>query len=335
MMDNFYDGWLNLADDWKRQCSKARKYIHEEELEWVRTRQDYRAALICSRENGFLTAGDMMLGEIPFKWNTGKHYHGEEAIYIIKGKGCSVIDGLRYDWEDDSCLFIPFGVPHQHFNLGEETVRYLSVMAVALEMFAGVIKVFQFEDAAETHLHSLDGVSMAPSDIHPELGRIIMRSQDSPVVKASGWGDLWSKQTDEYSKTVAQEMRTPGSKGHRAKMVRLMRWEDSGFKAREIEITGVLYDSPGTASGKHAHMEAVLYCLEGEGYSIVDGERFDWKKGTLFHIPGPQTVHQHVNTGKTESRQIRVHYGLRSKFFQPIAKRVYPYLYYEFSEYGD
>jgi len=148
-------------------------------------------------------------------------------------------------------------------------------------------------------------------------------------------GEVWSKQTDEYSQSVAKEMRTPGAKGHRAKYTRLMRWQDSAFKSREVFITGILYDAPGTASGKHAHMEAVLYCLEGQGYSIVDTERFEWKKGTLVHVPGPQTVHQHFNTGTVEARHIRVNYGLRSQFFQPIAKKVWPYLYYEFSEYGD
>lgn len=335
-MENFYDRWLSLADEWKEKSAKARKSIHEEELEWVRTKQDYRAALLCSRENGFLTSGDVMLGEIPPGWNTGKHYHGEEAIYIVKGKGCSVIDGIRYDWEDDSCLFVPFGVVHQHFNLGEDTARYVSVMALALEEFAGVAKVFQFEDAAETHLHALDGIPTAKSDIHPEFGRIIMRIKDAPVMLASEMGEVWAKQTDEYSRSVAQEMRTPGAKaGHRKKYIRLMRWEDSGFKAREVEITGVIYDEPGKISGKHAHMEALLYCLEGEGYSVVDGERIDWKKGTLFHIQGPQTIHQHRNTGKADSRQIRIHYGLRSKYFQSIVKRAFPYLYYEFGQYGD
>ena len=150
-----------MDEDWNEQTARARKCIQEEELEWVRTKQDYRAALLCSRDNGFLTAGDIMLGGIPPGWNTGKHYHGEEAIYITKGKGCSVIDGKRYDWEEDSCLFIPFGVEHQHFNLGDDTARYFSVMAVALERFTGVAKFFQYDQAGETPLHALDDIPVA------------------------------------------------------------------------------------------------------------------------------------------------------------------------------
>ena len=334
-MDNFYDRWLNVADKWKEQCAAARKYIHEEELEWVKTKQDFRVALLCSRENGFLTPGDIMLAEIPAGRNTGQHYHGEEAIYIIKGTGCTVIDGVRYDWEPGACIFIPFGCSHQHFNLGIDTVRYFSVMAFALEVFAGVAKVFQFENAAETHLHALDGIPMADSDVHPELGRIIMRSSLAPSMDTSNWGDVWSKHTDEYSQTLAPEMKTPGGKAHRGKYLRFMRWQDSGFKAKEVHITGIAYDAPGKASGRHGHMEAILYCLEGEGYSIIDDEKIDWKEGTLIHVPGPATVHQHFNTGQIEARHIRVNYGLRSDIFQPIAKRIYPYRYYEFSDYDD
>ncbi len=333
-MVNFYDRWLNLSEDWKAQSAAARKHIHEEELEWVKTRQDYKAALLCSRDNGFLTAGDAIVAEIPPRWNTGKHYHGEEAIYIVKGKGCSVIDGKRYDWEENSCIFIPFGLVHQHFNLGSETARYFSVMAVAFETFVGVIKVFHFDDASETHLHALDDVPVAESDFHPEpeLGRIVMRAKEAPMVAGEKMAEVWSKQTDDYSKSLAKEMRTPGTKGHRSKMVRLMRWQDSGFKAREVEITGVMYDMPGTHSGKHAHMEALLYTLEGEGYSVVEGERTEWKAGTLTHVPGPQTIHQHFNTGKSEARHLRINFALRSQTFQPIAKRVWPYLYYELSK---
>ena len=66
---------------------------------------------------------------------------------------------------------------------------------------------------------------------------------------------------------------------------------------------------------------------------MVGDEKLPWKKGSLFQVPGPQTPHQHYNTGKDEAQQLRIHYGLRSHFFQGIAKKVFPYLYYEFGIY--
>lgn len=54
-----------------------------------------------------------------------------------------------------------------------------------------------------------------------------------------------------------------------------------------------------THSGKHRHQGGlVIYVIEGEGYSMVDGERVDWKAGDLLLLPiRPGGVeHQHFNT---------------------------------------
>lgn len=54
-----------------------------------------------------------------------------------------------------------------------------------------------------------------------------------------------------------------------------------------------------THSGKHRHQGGlVIYVIDGVGYSVVDGERIDWKKGDLLLLPlRPGGVeHQHFNT---------------------------------------
>lgn len=332
-MPNFYDDWLRYWNDEQEERAKARKYIHEENLEWVRTQQDYRAALLCSPENGFVTTGAVMLAEIPKGWNSGKHSHGEEVLYIIEGQGSSIVDGRIYDWATGSCVFIPYGLVHQHFNQGHDKVRYLSAMAIPLERFAGLAKVMQYEKASETPMHKPEGIEKIESNIHPEYGRIVLRSEEAPVKFSKELAALASQKQDEFTLTWPKEARTPGAPGHRSRVISLMGTPENKFKAREVEMTSVLCDSPGMHSGKHSHMEAVLYVLQGEGYSIVDGERINWKKGTLFQVPGPMTVHQHFNTGEVESQQLRIHYGIRAQFFQAIARRVFPYSYYEFSSY--
>jgi gentisate 1,2-dioxygenase len=53
-----------------------------------------------------------------------------------------------------------------------------------------------------------------------------------------------------------------------------------------------------TRSGKHRHQGGVIiYVLDGKGYSIVDGERVDWKTGDLVLLPmkPEEVVHQHFN----------------------------------------
>ena len=59
-----------------------------------------------------------------------------------------------------------------------------------------------------------------------------------------------------------------------------------------------------TKSGKHRHQGGlVIYVLDGFGYSIVEGERIDWKKGDLVILPmKPGGVeHQHFNLDEKPS----------------------------------
>ena len=51
-------------------------------------------------------------------------------------------------------------------------------------------------------------------------------------------------------------------------------------------------------SGRHRHQGGlVIYVLEGEGYTVVDGERHDWEAGDLLLLPIQEggVEHQHFN----------------------------------------
>lgn len=51
-------------------------------------------------------------------------------------------------------------------------------------------------------------------------------------------------------------------------------------------------------SGKHRHQGGlVIYIIEGEGHTIVDGERLDWEAGDLMLLPirPGGCEHQHFN----------------------------------------
>ena len=66
------------------------------------------------------------------------------------------------------------------------------------------------------------------------------------------------------------------------------------------KITQVLYAhyvvlSPGGKSHNHGHMnEAIFYILDGKGYDIHDGVRYDWEAGDICVVENA-CVHQHFN----------------------------------------
>lgn len=53
-----------------------------------------------------------------------------------------------------------------------------------------------------------------------------------------------------------------------------------------------------THSGKHKHQGGLaIYVLDGEGYTVVDGVRYDWEAGDLLLLPikSGGCEHQHFN----------------------------------------
>ncbi len=52
--------------------------------------------------------------------HSGKHVHqGGLALFVLGGKGYTVVDGTRYDWEEGDLILLPIkpdGCEHQHFN---------------------------------------------------------------------------------------------------------------------------------------------------------------------------------------------------------------------------
>lgn len=61
---------------------------------------------------------------------------------------------------------------------------------------------------------------------------------------------------------------------------------------------GVLASEQKTSNHRHAY-ESLLYILEGEGYSIVEGRRIDWRAGDALYVP-PWNWHVHgCDSGKS------------------------------------
>ena len=57
----------------------------------------------------------------------------------------------------------------------------------------------------------------------------------------------------------------------------------------------------GWKSGKHTHnMEAIILIIKGNGHTVVDGVKHEWKQGDVITIP-PMSVHQHFNASTAEA----------------------------------
>ena len=58
--------------------------------------------------------------------------------------------------------------------------------------------------------------------------------------------------------------------------------------------------APGARSQKHGHVnEAAFYILDGDGYEVHDGIRYDWHAGDIAIVHN-NCVHQHFNASSTK-----------------------------------
>jgi gentisate 1,2-dioxygenase len=71
-----------------------------------------------------------------------------------------------------------------------------------------------------------------------------------------------------------------------------------------VKLLGGLFAEipPGKRSGAHRHIyEETNYVIAGEGYSIIEDQKYQWKKGDTLVIP-VFAWHQHFNSGKEQAR---------------------------------
>jgi quercetin dioxygenase-like cupin family protein len=286
-MPNFYDTWLDQSERIENLVDEAPRVAHGKNLEWVTTRQDARAALMIAPETGFTTGGSLLMkAEIPVDWHSGKHAHGEEAIYVERGEGFLLLDDSRYDFRKGTVFHIPYRSPHQLFNTGDTPVSYLSGLAWPLEASIYMGRMIQIEDAGSNDPAVLAAVPAEASQYWPKDNRRISMHEDQYEL---------SNETKHGATYFLM-----GRNGNK-----------NGFKATGVAVSSLFVELPRSKSHSHAHPEAYLYALQGRGYSEIGGKEYVWEEGDAVHVPPGMMHHQHFNPTDEETKELRFEFGIR------------------------
>jgi quercetin dioxygenase-like cupin family protein len=286
-MASFYERWLAESELIGRAVAEAPRVARGRDLRWERTRQDARAALMIAPETGFPTGGSLLMkAEIPVGWHTGRHAHGEEAIFVESGEGFLVLDDRRYGFKPGTIFHVPYRSPHQLVNTGRQPVAYLSALAWPLEAAVRMGRIEQLEDAGENDPATLAAAPAEESQYWPEDGRRISMHEEQFELSGE------TKHGATYF--------LMGRSGNR-----------NGFKATAAAISSIFVDLPRSKSHSHAHPEAYLYALKGAGYSEIGGQRYTWEQGDAVHVPPAMMHHQHFNPTDEETKELRIEFGIR------------------------
>jgi hypothetical protein len=121
LQDNPYERSMRARADFTQRNLTGPLVVSLSDREWHHARQGKLLYYLCpvSHKESPLNQWRVFVHEI--KTVSGKHRHqGGLLIYVLEGKGYSLVDGERWDWAKGDLVLLPMkpgGVEHQHFNL--------------------------------------------------------------------------------------------------------------------------------------------------------------------------------------------------------------------------
>lgn len=118
---NLYEELIKLRDHQRERKKKSILLVKGDELPWESNPQGkMKWYLHPSIEDTVIQTLIVYLQEIPPGSSSGKQkYQGGTVIYVVEGKGRTVIDDVTYHWETDDVVQLPIrpdGIVFQHFN---------------------------------------------------------------------------------------------------------------------------------------------------------------------------------------------------------------------------
>ena len=222
----------------------------------------------------------------------------ESVVHVLYGKkGHSTIYGDTYEWETHDSLHVPEGAWFQHFNDSDEGA-YLMI---------GRDGPLMEQVYTMSVIYKGDSFSDLPDDFKPQHP---FTKELVPVGYVEGIKWMSEMQMSHHHGRQALEA---DSRSHR-KLLKgseavIQRSEHKGdwkvglvdrFVGFNNRIMSMYVHQlpPSCHTETHKHGWATVFVLSGAGYSIVDGERYDWSAGDMINVPSG-AWHQHFNTDPT------------------------------------
>jgi len=261
----------------------------------------------------------------------GMHRHiGAPSLFCLTGKGWEWNDGETYHFETYDLLTVPPYTVHQHGGDKEigctiyvpEDGRVHHILGLIWReqhklnekpVFPQGTEPIYGDEGKLLGYRIKKGVLGIEKDIEVILGPEPNREAVFQARRAAGsWEAPVENTYDRYLKLMHDEAKLCRTAPH-VVLEKEEPWESTphgklkwlvhpsmqlATKRKWIYFHEI---PPGSRSGQHRHMsEELILVLEGRGYDIHDGERWEWEQGDLICIPS-MTAHQHFNLGSSRA----------------------------------
>lgn len=292
-MDNLYDTLRHYFHDMQERAETGKVCLRARDLPWERNRHGvlryYLHPLI--KDTALHT---MQVFEHLITRHGGMHRHqGGVVIYVIEGKGYTLVDGERLNWEAGDLILLPMkpgGIAHQHFNLEQsKPSRWLAFISNAFREHSGyeIVQVIESPEWQETNEVRED------SDPHQasESPRILVSASAGERKPPGNLLDELFAMRDEFRERnrkglkVVKENDLSWEYNAQGKM----KWYVHPRKPDTCTKTFVIYlqeIAPNGRSGRQRVPGGIAHILlSGRMVAEVDGKRYDCEEGDCIALP--------------------------------------------------
>lgn len=139
-IDKSYDLALQRDREFKERGKKGKKLIKGKEIPIRLNRNSWAQHYATPHISGNCLES-LLLFVHEVRTHGGRHRHqGGYNLFILKGNGYTVVDGVKFDWSEGDLILLPFkpgGVEHQHFNIDDKPSRFLAISSLPIADLVG------------------------------------------------------------------------------------------------------------------------------------------------------------------------------------------------------
>ncbi|MBI2817907.1 MAG: cupin domain-containing protein [Acidobacteria bacterium] len=207
------------------------------------------------------------------------HRHSPAALrFVIEGEGAfTCVDGDKIVMSPGDLILTPSMVWHDHGNEGANPVMWLDGLDIPLMDSLRYMFLQEFETTSQQpqkpprYSERLYGRALFPAGMGPGCSGVA-----SPV---------WAYRSQEAQDALECLRRTSEPDPFDAYMLRYANPANGRDTFPTMGCRLQLIPN-GAHTSAHRHTASTVYHVaEGNGFSVLDGVRFDWRKGDTFAVP--------------------------------------------------
>lgn len=136
-----YEIYMEMLKENLERARRGRVVLRGNQIPWEQSRQA-RVKVYLSPPIKDTAVDGWVVFVQDIRDHSGRHRHqGGLAIFVLEGKGYTVVDGVRHDWEEGDLLLLPVkpgGVEHQHFNSEQgKPCKWLALIYTPFDQVTG------------------------------------------------------------------------------------------------------------------------------------------------------------------------------------------------------